>query len=110
METLLTAPSEDTGYTTAIPPGTKLLDISVEKSGIYLNLSQEFVSGGGSASMTSRLAQVLFTATSANNGKEKPVWISVEGKPLKNLGQEGIVVSQPMTRKEFMNNFENFIL
>lgn len=110
LETLLAHPPKNSSYTTAIPQGTKLLNLTTNKSGIYLNLSQEFVSGGGSASMSSRLAQVLFTATSSNNNDDRPVWISVEGKPLENLGEEGIVVSQPMTRKDFLDNFENFIL
>lgn len=110
LETLLADPPKNSSYTTAIPQGTKLLSLSTDKSGIYLNLSKEFVSGGGSASMSSRLAQILFTATSSHNDGNKPVWISVEGKPLENLGEEGIIVSQPMTRKDFMDNFENFIL
>lgn len=90
-------------YTTAVPKGTKLLDLSTDKEGIHLNLSREFTSGGGSASMSSRLAQVIYTATGSN--PDIPVWISVEGEPLTNLGEEGIIVNQPMTRKEFDNNF-----
>ena len=101
LETLFDSPPPN--YTTAIPEGTKLLDLTTDKEGIHLNLSQEFTSGGGSASMSSRLAQVIYTATGSN--PDKPVWISIEGKPLKNLGEEGITVSQPMTRKEFDNNF-----
>lgn len=110
FETLLSEPPEDSSYTTAIPQGTKLLGLKTDKKGIHLNLSKEFVSGGGSASMSSRLAQVIYTATSSSpNDQSKPadqqVWISIEGKPLENLGEEGIVVSQPMTRQDFKNNF-----
>lgn len=103
LATLFEQPPQDSNYTTAIPQGTKLLDLKTDKSGIHLNLSQEFISGGGSASMSSRLAQVIYTATSADNNNQ--VWISVEGKPLKNLGEEGLIISQPMTRQDFTDNF-----
>ena len=103
FETLFANPPKGSPYTTAIPKGTKLLGLTIDKEGIHLNLSQEFVSGGGSASMSSRLAQVIYTATSSNPGER--VWINIEGKPLKNLGEEGIIVSQPMTRQDFKDNF-----
>ncbi len=67
MNELLAGP-ESSGYTTAIPQGTKLLGLEVDKEGIHVNLSPEFVSGGGSASMSSRLAQIIYTATSLNDG------------------------------------------
>ena len=103
LETLFTDPPTDANHTTAIPAGTKLLGLKVDEQGIHLNLSQEFTSGGGSASMTSRLAQVVYTATSSSSGDK--VWLNVEGKPLQNLGEEGLIISQPMTRKAFKNNF-----
>ena len=103
LETLFNNPPEDSAHTTAIPPGTKLLGVSLEDKGIRVNLSKEFTSGGGSSSMTSRLAQVIYTATSSDDNVN--VWISVEGKPLRNLGEEGLIINQPMTRKDFKNNF-----
>ena len=103
LETLLSQPPEDSPYTTAIPKGTKLIDLSTDKDGVHLNLSKEFISGGGSASMSSRLAQIVYTTTSSSNSDR--VWINVEGKPLKHLGQEGLIVSQPMTRRDFDANF-----
>ncbi|MEM8832451.1 MAG: GerMN domain-containing protein [Cyanobacteria bacterium P01_G01_bin.19] len=103
LETLFSNPPQDSAHTTAIPPDTKLLGLKVDDRGIHVNLSREFTSGGGSASMSSRLAQVIYTATSSSNGDR--VWIDIEGKPLKNLGEEGLIISQPMTRKDFTTNF-----
>jgi spore germination protein GerM len=103
LETLLENPPKDSAHTTAIPTGTKLLGVSTDNQGVHVNLSQEFTAGGGSASMTSRLAQVIYTATSSSDGDK--VWISVEGKPLEKLGQEGLIINQPMTREDFNNNF-----
>jgi len=103
LETLFANPPEDLAHTTAIPPGTKLLGVTVGDTGIRVNLSKEFASGGGSSSMISRLAQVIYTASSSSDGEN--VWISVEGKPLKKLGEEGLIIKQPMTRKDFKSNF-----
>lgn len=106
LETLLAQPPADAKYTTAIPPGTKLLKFSTDKTGIHLDLSQEFISGGGSASMSSRLAQIIYTASASSD--REPIWISVEGKPLENLGGEGIMINQPITKEKFNQNFEGF--
>jgi spore germination protein GerM len=104
FQELLAGPKE-TSETSAIPAGTKLLGLTVEKDGVRVNLSQEFTTGGGSASMTGRLAQILYTATSVDPNSQ--VWIDVEGEPLELLGEgEGLMVEQPMTRKIFETDFE----
>jgi spore germination protein GerM len=105
LETLLAQPPADAKYTTAIPPETRLLSLSTDRKGTHINLSQEFISGGGSASMSSRLAQIIYTASTS---PDDPIWLSVEGEPLVNLGEEGILVSQPMTQKKFNQNFGGF--
>lgn len=102
FQALLAGPS-DSNYTTTIPKDTKLLALSIAADGVHLNLSKEFAEGGGSASMTGRLGQILYTASTFD--PNIPVWIEVEGEPLEVLGGEGLMVNQPMTRQDFVENF-----
>lgn len=89
--------------TSAIPKATKLRSIKVDKDNITVDLSPEFTSGGGSASMTGRLGQVIYTATSLN--PKAKVFLSVNGKPLETLGGEGLEITQPITRESFQKDF-----
>ncbi|HEY9637811.1 MAG TPA: GerMN domain-containing protein [Coleofasciculaceae cyanobacterium] len=102
LKTLLTGPS-DAAFTTTIPKGTKLRNVSLEVDGVHVDLSKEFTTGGGSASMTGRVAQILYTASSLDPAAK--VWIKVEGKPLEVLGGEGLELDQPLTRQSFEKNF-----
>jgi spore germination protein GerM len=99
---LLAGPT-DSAVTTTIPEGTKLRNLSVDANGVRVDLSEEFTTGGGSASMMGRVAQVLYTASSLD--PKAKVWISVEGKPLEVLGGEGLMLDQPTTRESFTENF-----
>jgi spore germination protein GerM len=92
------------GISSAIPPETELRGVRLGPEGIYVDLSEEFKSGGGSASMTARVGQVLYTATSLN--PDANVWFEVEGEPLEVLGGEGLIIDQPMTRTSFEENFQ----
>ncbi len=106
LETLLAEPKKVTDNVTTIPTGTRLLSLEVLPQGIYVDLSSEFSQGGGSSSMTTRVAQVLYTATSLD--PEAGVFLSVEEQPLDEsypLGGEGLVLSQPLTRDEFVKGF-----
>jgi len=78
------------------PTVNKASSVTIQNDGIHVDLSQEFTTGGGSASMSSRVAQVLYTATSL---QQMQVWIDIEGKPLEVLGGEGLLLEQPLTRK-----------
>ena len=91
------------GVATGIPEQTELLALSVESDGVYVNLSEDFTDGGGSASMIGRLAQVIYTATAFD--PDAAVWIDVEGEPLTLLGGEGLEVRQPMTRDNLTTDF-----
>jgi spore germination protein GerM len=98
IETLLTETPDKT-LTSVIPAGTQLRSLKVKPDGIHVDLSQAFTTGGGSASMMGRVAQILYTATSTN--PNSPVFLSVEGKLLETLGGEGLMLDQPMTRQGF---------
>lgn len=99
----LLAGSTDTALSSTIPQGTKLRGVKVQNDGIHVDLSEEFTSGGGSASMTGRVAQILYTATTLQ--PDAKVWIDVEGKQLDVLGGEGLELEQPLTRQSFQENF-----
>ncbi|MEM9449622.1 MAG: GerMN domain-containing protein [Cyanobacteria bacterium P01_E01_bin.6] len=104
FEELLAATSTDESEAfSAIPENTELLDLTVESDGVHVNLTSDFEFGGGSASMTGRLAQVIYTASSLE--PTASVWLSVEGEPLELLGGEGLIIDQPMTRSQFEENF-----
>ncbi len=96
LKALLETSPTDPEVVSAIPSGTELLSLEQKPDGIHLDFSEEFTSGGGSASMTSRLGQVLYTATSLD--PNAPVWIRVAGQPLETLGGEGLAIPQPITR------------
>jgi germination protein M len=84
---------------TAIPDGTTLLGISIANGIATVNLSQEFESGGGSASMQARVAQVVYTLTQFPT--VTGVRFQLDGVPVTALGGEGIVLDQPVGRDDF---------
>jgi spore germination protein GerM len=102
----LLAQSSTPNSTTTIPSKTRLLNLDVNKDGVYVDLSQEFAEGGGSSSMIYRVAQVLYTSTSID--PQTPVFLSIEGKPLDDnnpLGGEGLTLDYPITRQQFERDF-----
>ncbi|MBW4645616.1 MAG: GerMN domain-containing protein [Goleter apudmare HA4340-LM2] len=106
LNNLLSIPQTST-LTSTIPVGTRLLSLQVTPDGIYVNLSSEFKQGGGSTSMTYRVAQIIYTATSLD--PQAQVFISVDGQRIDAdhpLGGEGIILRQPITRKQFLEDFD----
>jgi hypothetical protein len=83
----------------AIPPGTKLLGISIKDGIATADLSREFESGGGSASSFYRLGQVVYTLTQFST--VHAVRFEVEGRTVTTFGPEGIVLDGPQARADF---------
>jgi hypothetical protein len=71
---------------------------------IGVELSEEFLSGGGSFSMQARLAQVVYTLT-AIDGIDGVQFLIEDGTGLRSLttvfGGEGVMVSDPAVRADF---------
>ncbi len=97
MNLLLGTPPKD--MTTAIPSGTRLLGLELKNGAVYLNLSREFTSGGGSYSVIYRVAQVIYTASSLN--PQAPIYLHIEGQPAPPIAGEGLVIDYPTTRRQF---------
>ena len=83
----------------AIPAGTRLLGVSVRDGVATVNLSRAFESGGGSASMSYRLGQVVYTLTQFPTVKS--VLFQIEGKPVTTFGGEGIALGGPQSRFDY---------
>ena len=103
MNALLAGPtrleSGDRQISTAIPDGTTLLGVSAKNGVATVNLSTEYDSGGGSASMQYRLAQVVYTLTQFTTIKS--VVFQIDGETVTVFGSEGIVLDGPVGRADY---------
>jgi germination protein M len=102
LEALLAGPTDfERGYglTSAVPEGTELLDLTIDDGIARVDLTSEFESGGGSLSMQMRLAQVVFTLRQFPS--VEGVVFSLDGQPTDVLGGEGVVIDEPLRRRDF---------
>ena len=94
-----TAAESAAGLGTSIPAGTRLLGLSIKSGTADVDLSGEFGSGGGTLSMTSRVAEVVYTLTRFPT--VRAVRFLMDGEPLEALGGEGIVLAEPQRRADW---------
>jgi hypothetical protein len=93
LAALLEGPDDleaDLGWGSAIPVGTELLGLEVADGVATVDLTAAFESGGGSASMLGRVAQVVFTLTQFP-GIER-VRFAIDGDAVDTIGNEGVEV------------------
>jgi germination protein M len=88
---------------TEIPADTGVDELTLDGSTAVVDLSDEFESGGGSASMFARLAQLTFTLTRIDGIDS--VLLVEGGDPVTVFSSEGIVLDGPMVR----DDFEDFV-
>ncbi|MCX7949497.1 MAG: GerMN domain-containing protein [Treponemataceae bacterium] len=94
-----TATEKQKGYTSLIPPGTRLYSALVKDGIAYLNFSEEFLfSPYGTEGYLGQLKQIVWTATEFPTVKQ--VQILIEGKVTEYLG-EGIRIGRPLSRDSF---------
>jgi germination protein M len=102
MKALLAGPTADesaAGLTSAIPTGSRLLGLTIDGTNARVDLSATFASGGGSLSMTARVAQVVYTLTRFPTVRS--VEFLVAGRPAKVLGGEGVVLTGAQSRADW---------
>ena len=102
MKELLAGPTSDesaAGLTSVIPAGTRLLALTIDGTTARVDLSSRFASGGGSLSMTARVAEVVYTLTRFPTVSS--VQFLVDGSPVDALGGEGLVLTDPQTRADW---------
>jgi hypothetical protein len=91
------AAEQGSGVDSAVPAGTRLLDVAVANDGqTTVDLSVEYGTGGGTLSMEARVAQVVFTATQFPNVTQ--VLFRMDGSTIEFLGGEGLILTEPQTR------------
>jgi len=102
MQALLAGPTADeqtAGMSTSIPSGTRFLGVTIDNKVATVDLSGEFESGGGSASVAARLAQVVFTLTQFPTIEK--VTFSLDGKPVDVFSGEGVMLDRPVGRADY---------
>jgi hypothetical protein len=104
IEALLAGPTaleRDLGMGSEVPAGTRLLGIDIANGLATVDFSGEFESGGGSLSMTTRVAQVVYTLTQFETVTR--VTIRLDGREVDAIGGEG-VPARNLTRDDFRDN------
>ena len=96
------------GLLSIVPAGTELLGLNLVDGIATVDLSAEFESGGGTLSMTARIAQIVFTTTQFDNVDRVLFWL--DGAPIEFLGGEGIILDEPQARMDVDRNLTGSVI
>jgi Sporulation and spore germination len=94
-----TASERSSGLGTQIPPGTRLLGVSIARGVAHVDLSSDYENAAGSRALQLRLAQVVYTATQFPT--VKAVRFSVDGTPVNVFSGGGLVLGHPVGRSAY---------
>ncbi len=83
----------------AIPADTLLLSLTIEDGLATIDLSREFEAGGGTFSVLSRLAQVVYTLTEFDTVDD--VLFHLDGQPVDVFSGEGVILDGPVDRDDY---------
>ena len=83
---------------TEIPVGTRLIKVEESDDEILIDVSSQYLIGGGAASVQLRYLQLYNTLQKAAQGKK--FYLNVDGKTLTTLAGEGLEITQPLTKIE----------
>jgi germination protein M len=94
-----TAQEQEAGLETTIPEGTTLNGVTIANGVATVDLSGDYEEGGGSFSMSARLAQVVYTLTQFPTVDR--VLFELDGEPVEVFSGEGLVLDGPLGRADF---------
>lgn len=104
VEALIDGPTDEElatwpALSSSIPDGTRLLGLTVADGIAKIDLSKEFESGGGSFSVTSRLAQVVYTLDQFPT--IDAIEFYIEGTKVTTFSSEGLELDGPQRFDDF---------
>ncbi len=88
---------EKLGLHTEIPVGSRLISVDESSKEVKIDVSSQFMYGGGSEAMQARFRQLRETALTLAKGR--PVYLYIDGQKAKTIGGEGLEVPQPLGAK-----------
>lgn len=102
IEALLAGPDPReaaAGLSSTVPAGTVLLDLDISEGVATVDLSGGFEAGGGTASMTARLGQLVYTITQFPT--VDTVSLRLDGRPVTVFSGEGLTLDTPVGRDAY---------
>ena len=84
------------GIMTEVPVGTRLIKVEESEDEILIDVSSQYVTGGGSATVQLRYLQLYKTLN--NLEPDKKIYLQIDGKNIKAIGGEGLEITQPLSK------------